>query len=76
MKLIIVESPHKAKTIEKFLKGEYKVSASKGHVRDLSTRGKFGLGVDVENNFKPDYVTMKDKKSIVTELKKEVKKAL
>ena len=65
--LVIVESPSKSKTIEKYL--------GKGHVRDLSTKGKFGLGVDVENNFKPDYVTMKDKKKIVTELKKEVKKA-
>jgi DNA topoisomerase-1 len=73
--LVIVESPSKSKTIEKYLGKDYKVLSSKGHVRDLSTRGKFGLGVDVENNFKPDYVTMKDKKSIVTELKKEVKKA-
>ena len=73
--LVIVESPSKSKTIEKYLGKDYKVLSSKGHVRDLSTRGKFGLGVDIENNFKPDYVTMKDKKSIVTELKKEVKKA-
>ena len=73
--LVIVESPSKSKTIEKYLGKDFTVLSSKGHVRDLSTKGKFGLGVDVENNFKPDYVTMKDKKKIVTELKKEVKKA-
>ena len=56
MKLIIVESPAKCKTIEKYLGSNYIVMASKGHVRDLSTRGKGGLGVDVENGFKPDYV--------------------
>ncbi|MEG0576524.1 MAG: type I DNA topoisomerase [Bacilli bacterium] len=73
--LVIVESPSKSKTIEKYLGKDYTVLSSKGHVRDLSTKGKYGLGVDVENNFKPDYVTMKDKKKTVTELKKEVKKA-
>ncbi|MEG0266560.1 MAG: toprim domain-containing protein, partial [Bacilli bacterium] len=72
--LVIVESPSKSKTIEKYLGKDYTVLSSKGHVRDLSTKGKYGLGVDVENNFKPDYVTMKDKKKTVTELKKEVKK--
>ena len=62
--LVIVESPSKSKTIEKYLGKDFTVLSSKGHVRDLSTKGKFGLGVDVENNFKPDYVTMKDKKKL------------
>lgn len=71
--LVIVESPTKTKPIEKYLGTNYKVLSSKGHVRDLSTHGKYGLGVDVENDFKPDYVTMKGKKSVIDELKKEVK---
>ncbi|MDD3392269.1 MAG: type I DNA topoisomerase [Bacilli bacterium] len=72
--LVIVESPSKSKTIEKYLGKDYKVVSSKGHIRDLSTKGKFGFGVDIDNNFKPDYVTIKGKKKIVDELKKEVKK--
>ena len=52
MKLVIVESPAKSKTIEKYLGGDYKVVSSVGHIRDLSTKGKFGLGVDVDNDFK------------------------
>ena len=72
--LVIVESPSKTKPIEKYLGNGYKVMSSKGHVRDLSTHGKYGLGVDVENDFKPDYVTMKGKKSVIDELKKETKK--
>ncbi len=72
--LVIVESPSKTKPIEKYLGSEYKVLSSKGHVRDLSTKGKYGLGVDVENDFKPDYITMKGKKSVIDELKKEAKK--
>ena len=71
--LVIVESPSKTKPIEKYLGGDYKVLSSKGHVRDLSTHGKYGLGVDLENDFKPDYVTMKGKKSVIDELKKAVK---
>lgn len=71
--LVIVESPSKSKTIEKYLGKDYKVLSSKGHIRDLSTKGKFGLGVDIENNFKPDYVTIKGKKKDVDSLKKEVK---
>lgn len=70
MKLIIVESPAKCKTIEKYLGSNYIVMASKGHVRDLSTRGKGGLGVDIENGFKPDYVIPKSKREIVEQLKK------
>ena len=73
--LVIVESPSKSKTIEKYLGKDYTVVSSKGHVRDLSTKGKFGFGVDIENKFKPDYVTIKGKKKVVDELKKEVKKA-
>ncbi len=73
--LVIVESPSKSKTIEKYLGKDYKVVSSKGHIRDLSTKGKFGLGVDVENNFKPDYTIIKGKNKIVDELKKDVKES-
>ena len=73
--LVIVESPSKTKPIEKYLGAGYKVLSSKGHVRDLSTKGKFGFGVDIDNNFKPDYVTMKGKKSVIDELKKEARNA-
>ena len=73
--LVIVESPSKTKPIEKYLGSGYKVLSSKGHVRDLSTKGKFGFGVDIDNNFLPDYVTMKGKKSVIDELKKEAKSA-
>ena len=68
--LVIVESPSKSKTIEKYLGDNYKVVASMGHIRDLATTGKFGLGVDVENNFEPSYTTMKGKNKVVSELKK------
>ncbi|MGN1337707.1 MAG: type I DNA topoisomerase [Candidatus Coprovivens sp.] len=68
--LVIVESPSKSKTIEKYLGDDYKVVASMGHIRDLATTGKFGLGVDVENDFEPSYITMKGKKKIITDLKK------
>jgi DNA topoisomerase-1 len=70
--LVIVESPAKAKTIEKFLGKAYTVKSSYGHVRDLA---KKNFGIDVENNFKPEYIVMPDKKKIVAELKKEVKNA-
>ena len=60
-KLVIVESPAKSKTIEKYLGSDYKVVSSKGHIRDLATSGKFGLGVDVENDFTPKYVSIKGK---------------
>lgn len=73
-KLVIVESPAKTKSIGKYLGNDYLVVSSKGHIRDLSTRGKFGLGVDIENNFKPDYVTIKGKKKTIDELKKDIKK--
>lgn len=68
--LVIVESPSKSKTIEKYLGKDYKVLSSKGHIRDLSTSGKYGFGVDLENHFQPKYEIMKDKKKTVTELKK------
>lgn len=73
--LVIVESPSKSKTIEKYLGNDYKVVSSKGHIRDLSTKGKYGLGVDIENDFKPDYVTIKGKTKTISELKKDAKDA-
>ena len=75
MKLVIVESPTKCQTIQKYLGSDYKVMASLGHIRDLSTSGKGGLGVDVTNNFMPTYVNSKDKANIIKELIKESKKA-
>ncbi len=74
-KLMIVESPHKSKTISGFLGCDYKVVSSKGHIMDLATSGKFGLGVDVENDFKASYVPIKGKSALIKELKKEVKDA-
>ncbi|MFA5407637.1 MAG: type I DNA topoisomerase [Bacilli bacterium] len=71
--LVIVESPSKSKTIEKYLGTNYKVVSSKGHIRDLSTTGKFGFGVDIENHFTPAYEPIKGKKKIIDELKKEAK---
>lgn len=73
-KLVIVESPTKVKSIGKYLGNDYIVSSSKGHIRDLSTKGKYGFGVDIDNHFKPDYKTIKGKKAVIDELKKEVKK--
>ena len=72
-KLVIVESPAKTKTIGKYLGNDYKVVSSKGHIRDLATTGKYGLGVDIENQFKPNYITIKGKKKVIDELKKDVK---
>lgn len=71
--LVIVESPSKSKTIEKYLGKDYKVVSSKGHIRDLATSGKFGLGVDIENGFSPSYKAISGKSKIITELKKEAK---
>lgn len=68
--LVIVESPAKAKTINKFLGDKYVVTASMGHIIDLP---KSKLGVDVENDFKPEYIVMKDRKKNLTALKKEAK---
>ena len=66
--LVIVESPAKAKTIEKYLGSDFKVSSSYGHISDLPSKE---LGVDVENDFKPKYIISKDKKDIVKDLKKK-----
>ena len=74
-KLVIVESPSKSKTIENYLGKEYHVTSSKGHIRDLSTSGKEGLGIDQEDHYKPKYVISKDKKDVVKELKAAVKEA-
>src|ERR1700682_2648239 len=70
--LIIVESPTKAKTIKKFLPARYVVKASVGHVRDLP---KSTLGVDVEHDFLPRYLTIKGKGDIIKDLKAAVKSA-
>ncbi len=75
MKLIIVESPTKTHSVGDSLSSEYKVLASKGHVRDLDTSGPGGLGVDIKNGFKPTYKIQKDKMPIVKELREECKKA-
>ena len=73
--LVIVESPSKSKTIEKYLGNNYKVVASMGHIRDLATTGKFGLGVDVDHDFTPSYIPMKGKKKVISDLKKLVKES-
>lgn len=71
--LVIVESPSKSKTIEKYLGKDYKVTSSKGHIRDLATTGKYGLGVDLEDNFKPNYKVISGKSKLITDLKKQIK---
>ena len=68
--LVIVESPAKAKTIKKYLGSGYEVTASMGHVRDLP---KSKLGVDIENNFEPQYINIKGKGPLIKELKKSAK---
>lgn len=73
--LIIVESPAKSETIEKYLGENFIVASSKGHIRDLSTKGQGGFGVEIDNNFKPIYKNLRDKLPIVKELKKLVKEA-
>ena len=70
--LVIVESPAKAKTIEKFLGKDFKVMSSFGHIRDLKKRG---MSVDVDSDFSPMYEIPDDKKSLVKELKEAAKKA-
>ena len=70
--LVIVESPAKAKTIEKYLGPDFKVASSYGHISDLPSKE---LGVDVENDFRPKYTISKDKKDVVKELKKKADKA-
>ena len=71
-KLLIVESPAKVKTIKKFLGSTYEVAASQGHIRDLP---KSTLGIDPENDYEPKYITIRGKGPILSDLKKEVKKA-
>ena len=70
--LVIVESPAKVKTIKKFLGKNYEVVASNGHVRDLP---KSTLGIDVDNDFEPKYITIRGKGDVLAKLRKEVKKA-
>ncbi len=70
--LLIVESPSKAKTIKKFLGANYEVLASNGHVRDIP---KSRMGIDVENDYEPRYITIRGKGDILAKLRKEVKKA-
>lgn len=70
--LLIVESPAKSKTISKFLGKEYKVLSSYGHIRDLKTKG---MGVDIDNNFEPQYEISEDKEKVVNELRAAAKKA-
>lgn len=70
--LVIVESPAKVKTIKKFLGANYEVVASQGHVRDLP---KSQLGIDVEHNYEPKYITIRGKGELLASLRKEVKKA-
>ena len=74
-KLVIVESPAKTHTIGSYLGSEYKVVSSKGHIRDLATSGKYGLGVDVDNNFEPNYIEISGKKRDINALKKDVKES-
>ena len=72
MKLVIVESPAKAKTIAKYLGSDYRVDASAGHIRDLPAKD---LGVDLRNNFEPTYIVNEDKKDIIKKLKKDTTEA-
>ena len=72
MDLIIVESPHKAKTISKYLGKQYMVMASGGHIRDLP---EHRMGIDIEHNFKPEYVITESKKNIIDSLRKAIGKA-
>src|SRR5699024_2263623 len=70
--LVIVESPAKVKTIKKFLGSNYEVLASNGHVRDLP---KSQMGIDIEHDFEPKYITIRGKGEVLAKLRKEVKKA-
>ena len=72
-KVIIVESPSKSKTIASYLGDGYTVLSSKGHICDLATTGKDGLGIDIENGFKPNYKIMKEKEALVKTLKSSCK---
>ena len=70
--LVIVESPAKVKTIKKFLGSNYDVAASGGHVRDLP---KSQLGIDIEHDYEPKYITIRGKGELLADLRKKVKKA-
>ena len=70
--LVIVESPAKAKTLKKFLGSNYKIEATMGHVRDLP---KSEMGINIENDFEPKYITIRGKGEILAKLRKEVKSA-
>ena len=73
--LVIVESPAKAKTIEKFLGKDYHVLSSQGHIRDIEPLGKNSMGIDFENGYRPNYVIDPHKEHLIEQLEKEVKKA-
>jgi len=73
--LVIVESPAKAKTIEKFLGSDYHVLSSQGHIRDIEPFGKNSMGIDFEHGYKPNYVVDPHKEHLVEQLQKEVKKS-
>lgn len=75
MKLVIVESPNKCHTISRYLGNGYEVLATVGHLRDLSTSGKGGFGVDLEHEFKPTYIISSGKYKVVNELKNAARKA-
>ena len=70
--LVILESPAKANTVKGYLGSNYKVIASKGHIRDLP---KSSLGIDVDNGFAPHYINIRGKGDVIKELKKEAKSA-
>ena len=75
MKLVIVESPKKSETIGRYLGPDFKVLASEGHIRDLSTRGRGGLGIDIEKDFQADWVIPEKKKAVVAKLSRAAKEA-
>ena len=75
MKLVIVESPTKCQTIKRYLGDDYEVMASLGHIRDLATSGKGGLGVDVDHDFTPNYIISKDKQAVVKSLSEAKRKS-
>ena len=70
--LIIVESPAKAKTIQKFIGKDYTVISSKGHVRDLPSKG---MGIDIAHDFEPQYEVLDDKKALINDIKKKAAEA-
>ncbi len=75
MKLLIVESPAKCKTIAGYLGDDYKVDSSIGHIRDLKIKGKGGFGVDIEHNFQPEYSLLQEKMEVVRLLRKDSEEA-